>query len=257
MAQGRLHQHRAAHVRRSPTHPRRPRHLEGTSLHTGEKVTLTLKPAPEGHGFKFRRIDLPDQPFINADVDKVQTVERATTLAEGSVKVHTVEHIISALTGMGVDNALIEMDANEPPIGDGSARPFVEMIKQGRRGPQSAPRRVWEIREPIHQETPDGTIITIVPCKPSRSPSPTSARKAASPSISPPRSPRRPTRRKSPPPAPSFTTRTSNRCSKKGLIKGGSLESAVVIRGNEIMSKEPMRFTTSSPATRRSTSSAT
>ena len=83
-----------------------PATLEGTSLHTGEKVSLTLKAAPEGHGFKFRRIDLPDQPFINADVDKVQTVERATTLAEGSVKVHTVEHVISALTGMGVDNAL-------------------------------------------------------------------------------------------------------------------------------------------------------
>ena len=104
--------------------------LEGTSLHTGQKVSLTLKPAPEGHGFKFRRVDLPDQPFINADVDKVQTVERATTLAEGSVKVHTVEHVISALAGMGVDNALIEMDANEPPIGDGSSLPFVEMMKK-------------------------------------------------------------------------------------------------------------------------------
>ena len=107
-----------------------PATLEGTSLHTGQKVTLTLKPAPEGHGFKFRRIDLSDQPFINADVDKVQTVERATTLAEGSVKVHTVEHVISALVGMGVDNALIEMDANEPPIGDGSSRPFAELIKK-------------------------------------------------------------------------------------------------------------------------------
>ena len=104
--------------------------LEGTSLHTGAKVSLTLRPAPENHGFKFRRIDLSDQPFISADVDKVQTVERATTLAEGSVKVHTVEHVISALAGMGIDNALIEMDANEPPIGDGSARPFVELIKK-------------------------------------------------------------------------------------------------------------------------------
>src|SRR4029078_12049435 len=99
--------------------------LEGTSLHTGQKDTLTLKPAPEGHGFKFRRIDLPDQPFINADVDKVQTGERATTLAEGSVKVHTVEHVISALTGMGVDNALIEMDADAPPTGAGSPRASV------------------------------------------------------------------------------------------------------------------------------------
>ena len=98
-----------------------PASLAGTSLHTGQPVTLTLKPAPADFGIKFRRVDIPDQPFISADVEKVQTVERATSLAEGSVKVHTVEHILSALTGMGIDNAVIEMDANEPPIGDGSS----------------------------------------------------------------------------------------------------------------------------------------
>jgi len=217
--------------------------LEGTSLHTGQKVTLTLKPAPEGHGFKFRRIDLPDQPFINACVDKVQTVERATTLAEGSVKVHTVEHVISALTGMGVDNALIEMDANEPPIGDGSSRPFVELIKKVGTLAQNAPRKVWEIREPIHLETGDGTIITIVPCK---------TFKVSVTNVG---------------PEGRFTQYFSSEVTPaayekeicaartfvyyedvkplldKGLIKGGSLESAVVIRGNEIMSKESMRFT--------------
>ncbi len=217
--------------------------LEGTSLHTGQKVTLTLKPAPEGHGFKFRRIDLPDQPFINACVDKVQTVERATTLAEGSVKVHTVEHVISALTGMGVDNALIEMDANEPPIGDGSSRPFVELIKKVGTLAQNAPRKVWEIREPIHLETADGTILTIVPCK---------TFKVSVTNVG---------------PEGRFTQYFSSEVNPaayekeicaartfvyyedvkplldKGLIKGGSLESAVVIRGNEIMSKESMRFT--------------
>ena len=216
--------------------------LEGTSLHTGQKVMLTLKPAPEGHGFKFRRVDLPDQPFILADVEKVQTVERATTLAEGSVKVHTVEHVISALTGMGVDNALIEMDANEPPIGDGSSRPFVEMIKKVGTLAQTAPRRVWEIREPIHQETADGSIITIVPCKTFR----ISVTNVG--------------------PEGRFTQYFSTEVTPaiyeqeicaartfvyhedvkplldKGLIKGGSLESAVVIRGNDIMSKEAMRF---------------
>ncbi len=219
-----------------------PATLEGTSLHTGQKVTLTLKPAPEGHGFKFRRIDLPDQPFINADVDKVQTVERATTLAEGSVKVHTVEHVISALTGMGVDNALIEMDANEPPIGDGSSRPFVEMIRKAGLVAQPSPRRVWEIRETIHQETADGTLITIVPCK---------TFKISVTNVG---------------PDGRFTQYFSSEVTpekyeneiapartfvyyedvkpllEKGLIKGGSLESAVVIRGDEIMSKEPMRF---------------
>lgn len=216
--------------------------LEGTSLHTGEKVSITLKPAPEGHGFKFRRVDLPDQPFIAADVDKVQTVERATTLAEGSVKVHTVEHVISALAGMGVDNALIEMDANEPPIGDGSSRPFVEMIKKVGTVAQSMPRRVWEIREPIHQETGDGSIITIVPSK---------TFKVSVTNVG---------------PDGRFTQYFSTEVNpetyeneisaartfvyyedvkpllEKGLIKGGSIESAVVIRGNEIMSKEAMRF---------------
>ena len=216
--------------------------LEGTSLHTGQKVSLTLKPAPEGHGFKFRRVDLPDQPFINADVDKVQTVERATTLAEGSVKVHTVEHVISALAGMGVDNALIEMDANEPPIGDGSSLPFVEMIKKVGLLAQNVHRKVWEIREPIHQEMGDGTIITIVPSK---------TFKVSVTNVG---------------PEGRFTQYFSSEitpdtyekdiCSArtfvyyedvkplldKGLIKGGSLESAVVIRGNEIMSKEAMRF---------------
>jgi UDP-3-O-[3-hydroxymyristoyl] N-acetylglucosamine deacetylase/3-hydroxyacyl-[acyl-carrier-protein] dehydratase len=219
-----------------------PATLEGTSLHTGEKVTLTLKPAPEGHGFRFRRIDLPDQPFISADVDKVQTVERATTLAEGSVKVHTVEHVISALTGMGVDNALIEMDANEPPIGDGSAKPFVEMIKKAGIVVQTVYRKTWEIREPIHLETGDGTLISIFPSKTFR----ISVTNVG--------------------PEGRFTQYFSSEITpeiyekeiasartfvyyedvkpllEKGLIKGGSLESAVVVRGNEVMSKESMRF---------------
>jgi len=216
--------------------------LEGTSLHTGEKVSLTIKPAPEDHGFKFRRVDLDDQPFIQADVDKVQTVERATTLAEGSVKVHTVEHVLSALTGMGVDNALIEMDANEPPIGDGSARPFVELIKTVGIAPQNKPRRVWEIREPIYLETGDGTHITILPSR---------TLKVSITNVGP---EGRFTQyfscevtpelyEKEIAPARTFVYYEDVKpLLDKGLIKGGSLESAVVIRGNEIMSKEPVRF---------------
>ncbi|MFU8894514.1 MAG: bifunctional UDP-3-O-[3-hydroxymyristoyl] N-acetylglucosamine deacetylase/3-hydroxyacyl-ACP dehydratase [Luteolibacter sp.] len=219
-----------------------PATLEGTSLHTGGKVTLTLKPAPEGHGFRFRRVDLPDQPFIAADVDKVQTVERATTLAEGSVKVHTVEHVISALTGMGVDNALIEMDANEPPIGDGSAAPFVELIKQAGIVPQQALRKVWEIREPIHMECGDGTLITVVPAKSFRV-SVTNVGPEGrftqyfSTEVTP------ATYEKEIAAARTFVYYEDVKpLLDKGLIKGGSLESAVVVRGNEVMSKEPMRF---------------
>ncbi|MGC6466943.1 MAG: bifunctional UDP-3-O-[3-hydroxymyristoyl] N-acetylglucosamine deacetylase/3-hydroxyacyl-ACP dehydratase [Akkermansiaceae bacterium] len=216
--------------------------LEGTSLHTGEKVTLTLKPAPEGHGFKFRRIDLPDKPFIDADVSKVQTVERATTLAEGSVRVHTVEHVLSALVGLGVDNALIEMDANEPPIGDGSSRPYVELITKAGLQEQTAPRKVWEIREPIHLETGNGSLITIVPDKQFRV-SVTNVGKdgrfvqyfssVITPEIY----------EKEIAPARTFTFYEDIKpLLDKGLIKGGSLENAVVVRGDEIMSKEPMRF---------------
>ncbi|MCU0794410.1 MAG: bifunctional UDP-3-O-[3-hydroxymyristoyl] N-acetylglucosamine deacetylase/3-hydroxyacyl-ACP dehydratase [Akkermansiaceae bacterium] len=216
--------------------------LEGTSLHTGAKVTLTLKPAPENHGFKFRRIDIPDQPFIDADVDKVQTVERATTLAEGSVKVHTVEHVLSALCGMGVDNAIIEMDANEPPIGDGSSAPFVELIKKAGIVAQSAPRRVWEIREPIHLETGDGSLLTVVPCKTFRvsvtnvGPDGRFAQYFSS-EVTP------ETYEKEIAPARTFVYYEDVKpLLDKGLIKGGSLENAVVVRGDQVMSKEAVRF---------------
>lgn len=137
--------------------------IQGTSLHTGQPVKLTIKPADVNTGLKFRRIDLQDKPFIDASAANVQTVERATTLAEGSVNVHTVEHILSALTGMGVDNAIIEMDANEPPIGDGSAAPYVELIKKAGLEEQDAPCQVWEIREPIIVENKNGSMIVIMP----------------------------------------------------------------------------------------------
>ncbi len=216
--------------------------LEGTSLHTGGKVTLTLKPAPEDYGFKFRRVDLDDQPFIAADVDKVQTVERATTLAEGSVKVHTVEHILSALVGMGVDNAIIEMDANEPPIGDGSAKPYVELIQKAGIEEQEASKKYFEVREPMHLETKGGSLITIIPDNKLRV-SVTNVGKdgrmtqyfssEVTPEIY----------EKEIAPARTFTFYEDIKpLLDKGLIKGGSLENAVVIRGDEVMSKEPMRY---------------
>src|SRR4029077_8177650 len=93
--------------------------LSGTSLHTGAKVTLKLQPAPVDSGIKFKRKDLQDEPTIDATIENLKTVERATTIGEGSMRVHTVEHVLSSLSAMGVDNAIVEMDANEPPIGDG------------------------------------------------------------------------------------------------------------------------------------------
>ena len=217
--------------------------MTGTSLHTGEQVTLTLQPAPENFGFKFRRVDLEDKPFIPAIAEKVQKVERATTIAEGGVNVHTVEHVLSALTGMGVDNCIIEMDANEPPIADGSAMPYVQLIKSAGLAEQKEARHIFEIREPIYQETRDGTILTIVPDKKFR---------ISCTNVG---------------PDGRFTQYFSTEIHpeayekevasartfvyyediaplmEKGLIKGGTLEAAIVIRGDSMLSKQPLRFT--------------
>src|ERR1700693_6021538 len=137
--------------------------FSGTSLHTGEKVTLKLQPAPVDFGIKFKRKDLQDEPTIDATVENLKTVERATTIGEGSIRVHTVEHVLSSLSAMGVDNAIVEMDANEPPIGDGSARPYVELIKKAGIVAQETPRRIFDLREPIHVETKNGSLLVIFP----------------------------------------------------------------------------------------------
>src|SRR6476659_4936738 len=104
--------------------------FSGTSLHTGEKVTLKLQPAPPDFGIKFKRKDLQDEPTIDARIENLKTVERATTIGEGAMRVHTVEHILAALSAMGVDNVIVEMDTNEPPIGDGSAQVYIAVIKR-------------------------------------------------------------------------------------------------------------------------------
>src|ERR1700704_4970646 len=137
--------------------------VSGTSLHTGEKVTLKLQPAPVDFGLKFRRKDLQDEPTIDATIANLKTVERATTIGEGSMRVHTVEHVLSSLSAMGVDNAIVEMDANEPPIGDGSARPYVELIKKAGIAPQASPRRLFDVREPMHLESKTGALLVLLP----------------------------------------------------------------------------------------------
>jgi UDP-3-O-[3-hydroxymyristoyl] N-acetylglucosamine deacetylase/3-hydroxyacyl-[acyl-carrier-protein] dehydratase len=219
-----------------------PSSLTGTSLHTGEQVTLTIHPAPVGHGFKFRRKDLPDEPLIDAHISHVRTVERATTLVEGNAKIHTVEHVLSALTGMGVDNALIEMDANEPPIGDGSAKAYVETIKQAGIVEQDTARIVFEPTETIHIETKDGSLLTIIPDEKFR---------ISCTQVGP---EGRFTQFLSAEITPDFYEKEIANARTfvfyedvkplmdKGLIRGGSLENAIVARGDSVLSKEPLRF---------------
>jgi UDP-3-O-[3-hydroxymyristoyl] N-acetylglucosamine deacetylase/3-hydroxyacyl-[acyl-carrier-protein] dehydratase len=104
--------------------------ISGTGLHTGINVDMTLKPANPGFGFQFQRIDLPGTPAIKADCDLVTDTSRGTTLEQNEVKVSTVEHILAALVGMGVDNCLIEINGPEIPIIDGSSGPFIDIIEK-------------------------------------------------------------------------------------------------------------------------------
>src|SRR5207237_4879225 len=98
--------------------------FSGTSLHTGEKVSLKLHPAPADYGIKFKRKDLPDEPTIDARIGNLKMVERATTIGEGSMRVHTVEHVLAALSAMGVDNAVAEMDGIGSRICTGKAQAY-------------------------------------------------------------------------------------------------------------------------------------
>lgn len=216
--------------------------FSGTALHTGEKVSLKLQPAPPDHGIKFKRKDLADEPTVDAKIDNLKTVERATTIGEGSVRVHTVEHVLAALAGMGVDNAAVEMDANEPPIGDGSALAYVDLIKKAGVAPQEAPRRFFEVREPMHIESKTGALLVLVPDEKFR----VSCTQAGpnnrftqylsievTPAVF----------ERELAPARTFVYYEDVQpLMDKNLIKGGSLENAVVIRGDSVLSKEPLRF---------------
>jgi len=100
----------------------------GVGLHTGEKVNLTFKPAPENYGYKFRRVDLPNKPYVEAIIDNVTDTSRGTTIEENGVSCKTIEHILAALYGLSIDNIIIEMDKSEAPIMDGSSKYFVDIL---------------------------------------------------------------------------------------------------------------------------------
>ena len=216
--------------------------FSGTSLHTGEKVLLKLHPAPVDHGIKFKRKDLQDEPTIDARIDNLKTVERATTIGEGPVRVHTVEHVLAALSGMGVDNAIVEMDANEPPIGDGSAQPYVDLIKGAGITAQEEPRKFFDVREPTHVESKTGALLILLPDEKFR----ISCTQAGpdnrfaqylSMEVTPAVFEREIA------PARTFVFYEDvEPLMEKNLIKGGSLENAIVVRGDAVLSKEPLRF---------------
>ena len=220
---------------------RQERAIRGKSLHTGEEVSITLKPALPDSGFLFRRTDLYGKPEIRPTCENISDLVRSTTITNGNAKVHTIEHVLSALVGCGIDNAEIELDASEPPIMDGSSRPFVNLIMEAEPVEQEAERKFIEITEPVSVTSGNRSIIALpydgfrVTC--------TSAddrgihvqhlsidldAESYVAQIA---------------PARTFTIYEEiEELLKMGKIQGGSLDSAIVIKGDKVLSKEPLRF---------------
>jgi len=215
--------------------------FSGIGLHSGNRVNMTILPAPANSGVRFRRVDLDGQPEIEARVENVAETNRSTTLAKGNVKVHTVEHVLAALAGYGIDNAVVELDANEPPIGDGSSREFCRIIQAAGLAPQAEKREFFTPEEPIELQVGESTMSLFpannfkITC--------TSADKQG-----------RFTQFYSTEVTPESWEKDLAHARtfcffeeieflfKNGLIKGGSLENAVVIRDDAVLTTEPLRY---------------
>jgi UDP-3-O-[3-hydroxymyristoyl] N-acetylglucosamine deacetylase / 3-hydroxyacyl-[acyl-carrier-protein] dehydratase len=128
--------------------------LSGVGLHTGQAVTLTFNPAPVNHWYKFQRVDLPEQPIIDADADLVVDTSRGTTLEQNGGRVYTTEHVLAALVGLGIDNCLIQVNGPEMPIMDGSSWKFIEALEAAEIIEQDAERDYFVLSENITYEDP-------------------------------------------------------------------------------------------------------
>lgn len=138
--------------------------FEGKGLHTGRVAKMTINPAPVNTGIRFRRTDLGENSYIDALAENVSNTARSTTISCGDASVTTIEHVLSALTGMGVDNALIEIDNVEVPILDGSAKPYIDAIWADGLQLQDEPRKYVELKEAVevrNEET--GSVVRIEP----------------------------------------------------------------------------------------------
>jgi len=132
--------------------------ISGVGLHSGEKVEITFRPAPEHFGYKFQRVDLPGKPVIEADVELVSDTERGTTLAKEGVKVSTTEHALAALAGLEIDNVLMEVRGSELPILDGSSEPFIRALRTSGIVHQDADRVYFELKENLTFEDTDKKV---------------------------------------------------------------------------------------------------
>jgi len=138
--------------------------ISGVGLHTGNTSTLTFKPAAENYGIRFKRADVEDCPEILADIDHVVDISRGTTIAQNGVVIHTVEHVLAAIAGLEIDNILVELTNNEPPVIDGSALPFVEILLQAGFEEQKFPKDYIIIENTIAYHNDERKIdIVVVP----------------------------------------------------------------------------------------------
>ena len=140
--------------------------FEGKGLHTGRVAKMTINPAPADTGIRFRRTDLGEDSYVDALAENVSNTARSTTISCGEVSVATIEHVLSALTGMGVDNALIDIDNVEVPILDGSAKPYIDAIWADGFQEQDAPRKYIELAEAVEIRYDDkGSVVRIEPAE--------------------------------------------------------------------------------------------
>lgn len=138
--------------------------LSGVGLHTGANVTMKFVPAPENHGYAFKRVDLEGEPVIEADANYVVNTQRGTNLEKRGVKIQTSEHVLAALVGLEIDNVLIELDSPEPPIMDGSSKFFVEALESAGIVEQEADREIYEVKDVISfKDENTGSEITVIP----------------------------------------------------------------------------------------------
>lgn len=219
----------------------RPVSLSGVGLHSGNRVSMTFLPAPPNSGIRFRRVDLEGHPEIEARVENVVETNRSTTLAKGNVRIHTVEHVLATFAGYGIDNAVVELDANEPPIADGSAREYCRLIQESGVVPQEERREPYRLTAPIELEMGE-TLMTLFPDEGFKVSCTSADRKGRftqfyQVELSP------KTWEKELAHARTFCFfEEIEYLIKNGLIKGGGLENAVVIRDDAVLTTEPLRY---------------
>jgi UDP-3-O-[3-hydroxymyristoyl] N-acetylglucosamine deacetylase/3-hydroxyacyl-[acyl-carrier-protein] dehydratase len=219
----------------------RPVSFAGIGLHSGNRVTMTFLPAAANSGIRFRRADLADKPEIEARVENVTENNRSTTIAKGNVKVQTIEHVLAAFAGYGIDNAIVELDSNEPPIGDGSSSAFCKLIQEAGIVPQTERREPYKPSQPVELLMGE-TEMALFPDEGFKITCTSSDKHGRftqfySLEITP----------------KTWEQELSNARTfcfyeeieyliKNGLIRGGSLENAVVIRDDAVLTTEPLRY---------------